>query len=309
MSRNLAPLATITALCRALALSDVAASQALPFMEISMAKIAVCLSGHPRTFERAALKIKEALGEADFYFSTWTSDYNEKLLDVFSTHQFNLVAYEFISEPLQLENERAIISDFQDSYPDFFILNQWFGVKRAIQLMRDYSEALQKKYDIVIRCRFDLDCRFTTEQLIECYKPDALNFVKASAGGADQLLFGTPEVMDKFLTFEAWLRGFAKKFGSRYGFFASPLLRAYFLDLAIPLNKASLDMRVMREDRSSPSMAREKRTKDYIAKHFPEFDGVAWADVRNVDHVLKPGPWDESFGNNKDMIYVDGKKN
>jgi hypothetical protein len=277
-------------------------------MEISMAKIAVCLSGHPRTFERTAQKIKQALGEADFYFSTWSSDYNETLLDVFRAHEFNLIGYEFISEPVQLANERQIISDFADSFPDFFILNQWFGVKRVIQLMHNHTQVLKKNYEIVIRCRFDLDCRFTTEQLIKSFKVDAFNFVKASAGGSDQLLFGSPEVMGKFLYFEEWLLNFSNKFDRRHGFFASPLVRAYFLDLGIPVNISTLDMRVLREGKGSPSAAREQRTREYIAKHFSEFDGIAWHGPRNVDHILKPGPWDEKYGNNKDLVYVDGTK-
>ncbi|MDR6714706.1 hypothetical protein J2W83_004342 [Pseudomonas hunanensis] len=272
-----------------------------------MTKIAVCLSGHPRTFERTAQKIKESLGEADFYFSTWSSDYNDTLLSVFSQHDINLVAYEFISEPLQIENERKILSDFTDSYPDFFILNQWFGVKRVIQLMQDYSQAMLKEYDIVIRCRFDLSCDFTKEQLLSSFKPDAFNYAKSLTGGSDQFLFGSPQVMGSFLNFEKWLLEFSTKFDPRHGFFASLLVKAYFLDLKIPTNRVDLKLHVLRLEKSSAKLAREQRTREYIAKHFPEFDGLAWSGERNVENILKPGPWDKGFGGNKALIYVDGK--
>lgn len=273
-----------------------------------MAKIAVCLSGHPRTFELTAQKIKEALGEADFYFSTWSSVYNETLLSVFEQHALNLVAYEFVSEPLQIDNERKILADFADSYPDFFILNQWFGVKRAIQLMDNYSTTLNKNYDIVIRCRFDLDCDFTTKQLLKNYKPDAFNFVKAATGGSDQLLFGAPDTMIHFLKFEKWLLNFSEKFGMRYGFFASPLVRAFFLDLKIPINRVDLNIQVLRIEKVLARAAREKRTRDYIAKHLPEFVGIAWHGQRTVDHILKPGPWDKKFGDNHTLMYINGNK-
>lgn len=272
-----------------------------------MARIAVCLSGHPRTFKLTAKKIKQALGEADFYFSTWSSDYNETLLSIFKEHEFNLQGYEFISEPLQLENERQILADFTNSFPDFFILNQWFGVKRSIQLMNDYSQALSKNYDIVVRCRFDLDCNFSTLELLDKFKPDSFNYVKATTGGSDQFLYGSQETMNHFLGFERWLLDFSKKFDPRNGFFASPLVRAYFMDKQIPVNRVSLNLKVHRADRTPPGVAREQRTRDYISKYFPEFEGEAWHGPRLINHVVRPGPWDKSFANNNLLMFVDGK--
>ncbi|WP_028694878.1 hypothetical protein [Pseudomonas cremoricolorata] len=252
--------------------------------------------------------MKQALGDADFYFSTWHSDYNDTLLATFEEHGFNLVGYEFISEPEQLENERNILTDFTDSFPDFFILNQWYGVKRAIQLMQDCSVALQKHYDLVVRCRFDLDCSFTLEELHNATQQDAMNYVKALSGGSDQFIFGSPDTMAHFLTLEDWLLNFSRKFGNSHGFFASPLIRAFFLDQGIPTNRVDLKVNVARQDRTSASAAREQRTRDYIAKHFPEFEGKAWHGPRNVDHVVRPAPWDLNFGNNRSLVYINGKR-
>ncbi|VVO11972.1 hypothetical protein [Pseudomonas fluorescens] len=269
--------------------------------------IAICLSGHPRTFKLAAAQIKKTFGEADFYFSTWSSSEDQELLETFQEHKFNLVGYEFISEPAQIENERKIANDFQDSFPDFFILNQWYGVKRVIRLMQDYELIVQKKYDFVFRCRFDLSINFSLDQAIEKSIPNGLNYVSAHTGGSDQFLYGPPEVMTHFLNFEAWLLGFSEKFGTQYGFFASPLVRAYFLDKNIPINRVDLSMKVLRTATAKAKEDRENRTRSYIKTHFPELSNTTWNGEKNIKHILKPGPWDKNYHMGKKLFLENGE--
>ncbi|WP_227412341.1 hypothetical protein, partial [Ligilactobacillus salivarius] len=40
----------------------------------------------PRTFDRTAAKIFEVFRGADFYFSTWDSDYNQQLTSLFESY-------------------------------------------------------------------------------------------------------------------------------------------------------------------------------------------------------------------------------
>jgi hypothetical protein len=269
-------------------------------------KIAVCLSGHPRSFETTAPTLKKLFGDADFYFSTWQGSNDQRVLDICASNDIQLRAYEFVAEPKQLENERTILTDFQDSYPDFFILNQWFGVKRCIRLMQDFSTAQSEKYDLVVRCRFDLLVDFSIQQMLDRYVPNAINIVKASAG-SDQFSFGSPDVMENFLNFEKWLLQYATSFGTNFGFYASPLMRAFFLDLGIPVNIINLPLLVFRTDDSNPKTAREARTKAYILQHFPELSGVAWRGKRKIDHMKKPGPWDAAYYPNRPFFFRNGK--
>lgn len=270
-------------------------------------KIAVCLSGHPRSFKITAPSIKKVFGDADFFFSTWEDQSNHETLEVFKDNDMNLVAHEFVTEPIQISHERKILDDFRKSFPDFFILNQWFGVKRAVRLMQDFRVAHNKDYDIVVRCRFDLKLDFSIEQLTEVFVPGALNIVKASTAGSDQFSYGTTEIMEEFLSFEGWLRGYSTKFGNQFGFFASPLLRAFFLDQGIPVNIISLPLAVFRTDDGNPKTARENRTKSYIQQNFPDLAGVAWHGTRKVDHMKKPAPWDKGYYPHRPFFYRNGK--
>ncbi len=270
-------------------------------------KIAVCISGLPRTFEKTAEKMRKVFGNADFYFSTWATEDNNSLPELFKRHKINLVAYEFVSEPLQLENEKKILNICKDGYPDFFILNQWIGVKRAIQLMLDYRQALRREYDVVFRCRFDLDLNFSVENALRRAKGDALNYITAATGGGDQFLYGSPETMSKLLGFNSWLMDYVTRYGSRYGFHASPLVRAYFLELGIPINRVDLPMSVMRPAGVSGRAMREERTRNHIRQYFPEYVDVAWKAERVEMVVEKLTPWSKKFHDGKNLFYLDGQ--
>lgn len=270
-----------------------------------MKNIAVCMSGHPRTFAKVAKKIGAVFGNVDFFFSTWHGDEWQSIPELFVRNKMNLAAFEFVSEPIQIENEKKIISTFLHSCPDFFILNQWYGVKRALQLMFEYEQTSQKKYDLIFRCRFDLDLKFSLENAIELARLDSLNYVRAGSGGSDQFLYGSREVMSRFLKFEEWLLSFGDNFGAEYGFYASLLVKAYFLSSGIPINQVSLPLRVLRDDPESPREVREARTRKHIADNHPEFADIAWQGTRGPK--VKPSPWESGFYPGKSLFYTDGK--
>lgn len=275
-------------------------------------KIAVCLSGQPRTFNKVASKIFSVFHDADFYFSTWYTEKDSELISVFEKNDANLVSYEFIKEPLQVLNEKYIAEKFLNSYPDFFILNQWYGVSRVISLALECSKIYQKKYDLIVRCRFDVNFNFVVDELISKYRNDCLNYVEAISKGTDQFFFGSPEIMGDLTEFPDWLLDYPIKFGTEYGFYASPLVKAFFLDKNYNLNKINVPMTVVRPPDStySPRELRENRTRDYIRKHFPELDGILWAGDRAEEikkiTLKRPAPWQKEFYPNEKRFYIDG---
>lgn len=272
-----------------------------------MNTVAVCLSGHSRTFDRTVKKMKEKFGNVDFFFSTWNGPQNEELLKIFSENEINLVSYEFVSEPSQLERERKIVNKFQNSYPDFFILNQWYGVKRAIRLMLDSQEISGKKYDWVFRCRFDLDIGFSIDDLPAKTNADGINIVPASTGGSDQFIYGGFDAMSKFIFFEQWLMQYVERYNGEYGFYASSLVRSYFLDLEIPINIIDLPLKVLRSHSGSPRKLREERTRRYVEANFPDLASILWAGERTVAKNSNPCPWEPGFHPGKNLFFRDGK--
>ncbi|WP_218314753.1 hypothetical protein [Halomonas sp. 18071143] len=274
---------------------------------------AVCMSGHPRTFDRTAAKIFEVFRGADFYFSTWDSDYNQQLTSLFESYNVNLMAYEFVKEPSQLHNERKICELFANSYPDFFILNQWYGVARSIALAHESSFIHGKKYDLIFRCRFDLNFKFNFDDLICKQRKGTLNYIEALTKGSDQFFFGETELMTQLMNLPEWLVDYGNQFGNNFGFFASPLIKAFFLDQGYDLNKIKLPMTVLRPKGESASAheIREKRTRDYIARHFPDLKHVLWSGDRSKDikclDLKRPAPWDKEYYNGKRNFYVDGE--
>lgn len=122
-----------------------------------MQKIAVCLSGHPRTFADVASSIFDTFADfdVDYYFSTWDGQAeNAQVLEIFAQHHANLLSYEFVKQPDLLKIERQICEAYTESFPDFFIMHQWYGVSRSIGLAMQLSELLDIQYDFIVRMRF-----------------------------------------------------------------------------------------------------------------------------------------------------------
>lgn len=272
-------------------------------------RIAVCLSGQPRTVRTCwpALKACFRDYETDWFFSTWDDPVHHTLLHEQLIAPGEMAAYEFVAEPdFRLQEER-ILRAFADTFPDFFILSQWYGVMRVLALREQWAQLHQVEHALVVRCRFDLALDFDHfGQALTHFRPDAVHMFTASTGGYDQFCYGSPQVMRALLDFPGWLLGYGAQFGYQYGFHASPLFKAFFLDRNIPVNHISLPLRVLREYDNSPTIVREARTREYIARHFPALAGRAWAGNRQAYTPLYPAPWDIDYQHNRRLFLKDG---
>lgn len=137
-------------------------------------RIAICLSGQPRTWEKCMARCKEIftpIGEVDFFFHLW--DYNT-LPNLLATHNGGI---EIKDEILTIEEKEKIISYLK---PKKFLFEkrknieywntsipieqqfgpwcreQFYSIYYASLLKREYEIENDFRYDIVVRYRSDL---------------------------------------------------------------------------------------------------------------------------------------------------------
>lgn len=160
-------------------------------------KVAVLLSGQPRSYERYIHCIKKNLIEpnnADVFFHTWSED---------QTLIYNLVsAYkpkDYITQPQQIFINNDV--DFQHTlqsgyaggaedpkvaqYYTFATKSMWFSLAKGFNIIAE-NRVL---YDYVIKCRFD--CGMSRPIVCTNYDPNAL--------WAEDL--GRPELVNNWLNF------------------------------------------------------------------------------------------------------------
>lgn len=266
-----------------------------------MKKIAVCLSGHPRTFADVASSIFDTFADfdVDYYFSTWDGQAeNAQVLEIFAQHHANLLSYEFVKQPDLLKIERQICEAYTESFPDFFIMHQWYGVSRSIGLAMQLSELLDIQYDFIVRMRFDLLSNFKFKDIISAYQRGSIVIVPSLTKGSDQFFFAQPQEMRKFIHFPQWLSSFAEKYEAKYGFYASPLLRAFIHDSDLDIIFVrEADLSVARVEKDARAL-REQRTRDYIQERMLDLADKLWRGNRARFKMSdKDGipPWNPKF--------------
>ncbi|HYE23901.1 MAG TPA: hypothetical protein VEG32_01755 [Clostridia bacterium] len=269
----------------------------------------MCLSGQPRTFERCIGSIIKAFEgfRVDWFIGTWATSENFAAVANAIDGKMQPAMQEYVSEPSLVRQERKILESFIDSFPDFFILHQWYGVSRAMKLRNEWCQREGVEHDIIVRCRFDLDLKFSFADALKNFVPDAVHMTKAQQGGGDQFFFGTPDTMTRLVDFPHWLVSYGDRFGTEYGFFATPLLRAFFLDNRIRVNTLDMPLRIVRPPMSgSPREVREQRTRDYIARTFPDMADHAWVGER-IPKTKTPAPWDKGYPANAGLFLRNGE--
>ena len=137
-------------------------------------RIAVCLSGQPRTWDKCYQRWMEILagqGEVDFFFHLW--DYNTlpQLLKTVNGRR------EFDDEPLSIEEQEKLVTTIQPkkymfesrkpikywncTHPESEQIGGWtreqfYSLYRVSLLKREYEIENNFRYDLVIRIRTDV---------------------------------------------------------------------------------------------------------------------------------------------------------
>jgi hypothetical protein len=127
-------------------------------------KIAICISGQPRSFKQSYISLKEYFLDkynCDIYFHTWKATNFESTNFGFGNTQY-LLTEEKYNDLIQLYNpkkyilEQPIIFDASGykcpiwRQPLNNTLSMFYSIYKSIQL-------IEEEYDYVIRTRFDID--------------------------------------------------------------------------------------------------------------------------------------------------------
>ena len=152
-------------------------------------KIAICLSGHMRTYERCVQSLQRFFGEheVDYFIHTWADQrgpvypgrswYSEMPLDV------NKVISLYKPKKICVEWDYEIKTDtydgFEKSAPIERVVNMYRKIYLAHKLLEEYIKETGVQYDLVVRTRSDIYFFYPTFIPVELKENDILlMFVK-----------------------------------------------------------------------------------------------------------------------------------
>lgn len=179
-------------------------------------KVALCISGHLRTFESNYRTVKQHILDkfnCDVFIHTWDTlgvahRAGDSNLHITDTHKMNNLIH-------QLYNPKKIVIEKTKHFPITPLMQQrssenrdlagimsmFYKVEECNKLRKTYQEETGAQYDFVIRFRGDL---WLEESIPLDYKTHSNHVylpVYGNFGGAcDQIAFGSPSVMDKYST-------------------------------------------------------------------------------------------------------------
>jgi hypothetical protein len=189
-------------------------------------KVALLLTGHPRTYKKTIDNLKKSIldnYDVDIYFFTWNKTQgmtlgnkefsyenfnNEELINVYDSIG-NLVKYKFgdIDEYkknrfdninlLDRENDVFKVDQSARHHGSFWVerlRDQWYGVKECFSLVENASQ-----YECIIRARFDID--LYVPKLLDLdfviYK-DEMNLNSNGFNYTDHFAYGKLKQMKKY---------------------------------------------------------------------------------------------------------------
>lgn len=253
-------------------------------------RIAVCISGEPRTFKACHQSLAAFLSEydIDYYIHCWSDQYTQELVEFYPDAYISTEDRPDF-HTLELDGLTKLgVKDFGDGikvpYANPNLYPMWYSVKRAFELIAA-SGKQASEYKFIVRTRFD---NFFPKRLgIDPTRPNAI-YVDPNYGGyggfGDQFAIGTPQAMAKYSQLFDWLeQSFTYDFKG-LKFHPETLVKVYLEDACgINVIPTAFDMRLLRDDfinlpahkiplRShSTSKARNKYLSDYMQKKFPEY--------------------------------------
>jgi hypothetical protein len=162
-------------------------------------KIALCLSGQPRSFEKGYEYHKKNLldhYDVDVFIHSWMypEDLLDKIEDLYKPADMN---YEL---PLNEEYfKKYNVANHQ--YPAYNTTQMFYGVFMSNHICKKYAQTLNIKYDVVIRSRFDfainVKLNYEEVQANLIYVPNCRQNPEHTVAN-DQYAYGTPEVMNLY---------------------------------------------------------------------------------------------------------------
>lgn len=121
-------------------------------------KVAICFYGQPRKYKKVLEQWQLIINEleADVFIHTWYGlDRGKRLIDS------NELITDFSPKEIQTSNQHKFINLIPENCKyenqSYHAMQQAFTIKQSFNLMENYSNIFDKKYDIVIKSRMDIE--------------------------------------------------------------------------------------------------------------------------------------------------------
>ena len=224
-------------------------------------KIALCISGHMRTFETTFPSIQNYILsnlDCDVFIHTWdTLGLSYRHLDVnlkpISSEELkNKINNLFKPKKLIIEPRRefrvsSIMKMKLEPGRDVHgMLSMFYKIEACNYLKKDYESENNMKYDLVIRFRPDL----SMSAVLPITKDFDKNYLYLPryghfSGLCDQIAFGSSEVMDKYSCIFSRLQDLLEKGTS---FNPEKVLQAHILSMGLPVSKVDVKYLIKRSN-------------------------------------------------------------
>jgi len=182
-------------------------------------KIAVCLSGIPKYWEKSMISIKQFLPNADVFIHMWKIEHSDEInentaysynkytdianveckniVDAYNTKKFVIQNFSTRLNNFVCENKKyhELIDDIQGSN-SVAQLSMFYSIREACRLKSEYERDNGFLYDIVFRIRFDSEI-INFIDLHSCVEDCVYIPQESDWGGInDQFSFGSSKIMD-----------------------------------------------------------------------------------------------------------------
>ena|GEM_PF-6564728 len=219
-------------------------------------KIAVCLSGEPRSYQHCIDSFKRFFHghEVDIFIAcrgntnidAMRTHYNPTNINIYNDTDYSNLEREGIKAFGFIKRKHGIIIPLAN--PN--ILPMWYGIKQSLLALTSSDRTLGN-YDAICRCRFDT---FFKSPL-----PEELNFEENTiyidptynehGGYSDQFAIGTPSAMKKYFQLFDWIPASHKLDFGIEGYLPERILRVYLEQhLALNVKAHQFETRLLRDE-------------------------------------------------------------
>jgi len=163
-------------------------------------KVAVCLSGQPRSFEKGYEYLKKNIideHDVDVFYHTW--DYDDTLkMEIEYLYRPKACMYE---KPLDEKYFLETYPNPNPRFPPYITTSMYYSIFMGNHVFRKYCLTNNEKYDIVVKSRFDfaINRKFSFEEVQEykVYVPNCrMNPQRTICN--DQFAYGKPKAINLY---------------------------------------------------------------------------------------------------------------
>jgi hypothetical protein len=238
-------------------------------------KIAVCLSGQPRTWRhtQASLFAFFAAHEVTTFFHTWDEVDDVELKDIVSTYSPR--AFRVDSRPLFLDEKRKLAERFPH-LPPLTTFDMFHSVAESLKLALA-ADAGGQAFDLVCRCRFDT---IYNGRLGDVTAPAGAIVVQSgdyepAEGCNDQFAIGGPEAMGLYAGISDWLPAGMEDLSGRW-FRPEIALNHYLTKVCgLPLVREPFPLTLLRDDQIGRDFAELQDDLLFQAGKYEEWEAFA----------------------------------